>query len=74
MEDEYLPAAHEVHGDEPVTSLYVPAGQAEHGLPLKPVYPAMHEHDIMLELPLEELDEGGHATHVDADTAPTAVE
>ena len=39
-------AGQEMHAPDPITDLYVPAGQAVHSPPSGPVYPALHEQSV----------------------------
>jgi hypothetical protein len=59
--DEYVPDEQSEHADDPVTSLYFPATQAEHCAPSAPVYPALHVHVVeVLDPTVDEYDLEGH--------------
>ena len=66
---EYLPESHSVHAPEPEMLLYVPATQAVHVSRLL-VYPIMHLHMEMSELPASDREFKGHAWHVVSLVAP----
>jgi len=82
----YLPASHSVHASEPVTAEYLPASQSVHApgpemllyvpatqavhVPRLPVYPMVHLHMEISELPASDWEFGGHAWHVVSLVAP----
>ncbi len=56
-------AAQVAHGAEPLLGLYAPAGQAAHGPPFGPVYPALHWQSAAASLPGGLALKAGHASH-----------
>ena len=67
---EYLPAAHNTHGEEPRVDLKVPLAQARHAENGgKPVYPRLQRHCEMLLLPSGECEAFGHTLHVASEVA-----
>ena len=87
---EYVPAVQFVHALVPVTVLYLPAAQAEHGPPFGPVYPASQMqlltkpleaparefagHKLQLGLPSGDHWPSGQLKHVSFPTAPEVAE
>ncbi len=60
----YCLAGQLTHGLLPVDDLKVPSAQATHGPSGGPLYPLLHAHCAIDELPAADEDHCGHATHV----------
>jgi hypothetical protein len=71
---ENVPARQAAHDAFPVAILYVPARHCVHRPPFAPEEPALQVHAASAELALGELELAGHARHVAAAVALTAVE
>ena len=70
----YLPLGHNEQGSVPVLSLNVPATQALHGSPSRPVNPATHVQLVMTLLPFFEYEYAGQPLQAPSDVSPTPVE
>jgi hypothetical protein len=60
---EYSPSKQSVHEASPVTSLYFPATQSEHGPPSAPVAPALQRQSVGSSLAAGALEFAGHVWH-----------
>ena len=63
-----------MHATLPVVLLYFPVTHVLHVPPSGPVYPTLHVHAALAELPLGELEPVGHVTQVAATVAATVSE
>ena len=71
--NEYLPASHRVHGDEPVTGLNWPGTHAVQLLRARPVYPSSHTQRLTALLPALEFELAGHDSQSSTELDPNAV-
>lgn len=71
---EYVPVKQFVHAALPLMVLYFPATHEVHRPPSEPVKPALQTQAATAELVFGEFEFAGHARHVEASVAPTAME